>query len=173
MRALLQSVLEEAESAAQDGHVLPVLQCLLRLLPDAVLSDACGASPGVGKGVLGEETVDEVLLNECLAVAEVVALQFLQEGRVKGFYAGGDWPQQSRTIIVAFLRASFHPRIWAVRAAHTQKEGAGEGAGGALFRRWVACWQEFRESPRFIKLFATHTCVLWRLFPGSLLFYSR
>ena len=160
---LVRAVLDTADDAVQDGYALELLQCLARLVPDAVLSDARAAFPRVGNGALREETVDEALLLEVLAGSWAVAGQFLQEGRVKGHYTGGDWPQLSRSIMVAFLRTAFHPRLWAARAAHS----------GALKARWEACWKDCRESARFVKLFATYSCVMWRRFPESLLFYAH
>ena len=164
-RQLTEAVLEAADSAVQDGHALPLLQCLMRLLPDAVLSDARGAFPSTdGGGVLGEEEVDEALLERVWVAAEAVAGQFLEEGRIKGFYAGGDWPQLAQSMMLAYLRVVFHPRLWAV--------GALQGAHGALLRRWAACWDKYQDAPRFVKLFATYSCVLWRRFPQSIRGYE-
>ena len=165
-RQLTEAVLEAADSAVQDGHALPLLQCLMRLLPDAVLSDARGAFPSTdGGGVLGEEEVDEALLERVWAAAESVAGQFLEEGRMKGFYAGADWPQLAQSMMLAYLRVVLHPRLWAV--------GALQGAQGALRRRWAACWDKYQDAPRFVKLFATYSCVLWRRFPQSICGYER
>lgn len=89
---------------------------------------------------------------------------YLQEGRVKGHYTGGDWPQLSRSIMVAFLRAVLHPRIWALRATHSQ--------GAPLLRKWCELWNECRDSGRFIKLCVTYSCVMWRRFPQTLAPYA-
>jgi hypothetical protein len=161
-RTMVKAVLRMVDDAVQDGYALELLQCLARLVPDAVLLDARAAFPSVGKGALRDENLDEDLLLQVLQGAWGVAQQFLQEGRVKGHYTGGDWPQLSRSMMVAFLRAAFHPRLWAVRAAHS----------GALKARWDTCWRDSRDSARFIKLFATYSCVMWRRFPESLLFYA-
>jgi hypothetical protein len=159
---MVRAVLRMVDDAVQDGYALELLQCLARLVPDAVLPDARATFPSVGKGALREDILDEELLLQVLQGAWGVAQQFLQEGRVKGHYTGGDWPQLSRSMMVAFLRAAFHPRLWAVRAAHSC----------ALKARWDTCWRDSRDSARFIKLFATYSCVMWRRFPESLLFYA-
>ena len=163
-KKLVRRVLAATESAVQDGHALALLQCLTRLLPDAVLSDTRGDFPQVGHGLLTDSALDIELLQQVLDSAWAVAQQFLQEGRVKGHFTGGDWPQLSRSIMVAFLRTVFHPRIWAVRAAHAPSS--------PLHARWHDCWQQCRDSARFMKLFTAYSCVMWRRFPASLVSYS-
>ena len=87
-------VLAAAESAVQDGHALPVLQCLMRLLPDSVLMDSKGAFPRPGRLELREEPLDAALLAEALSKAWGVARLFLLEGRAKGHYTGAFSYQQ-------------------------------------------------------------------------------
>jgi hypothetical protein len=103
-------------------------------------------------------------LRHVLTASWTVAHEFIEEGRVKGHFTGSDWPQVSRAIMTAFLRAILHPRLWAVRGAHADSS--------ALRQRWVACWLECRQSARFIKMFVTYSCSLWRRFPESALHYA-